>query len=110
MLGEHMLLSDEERRQQAVDSLHILDTPPDERIDRVTRLAQELFQVPMVSVTLIDRERQWRKSEIGLGVLKLRARILSVTRLSAEAEASSSKTLPRTVNSPPILSWPAILT
>lgn len=67
MLGEHMLLSDEERRQQAVDSLHILDTPPDERIDRVTRLAQELFQVPMVSVTLIDRERQWRKSEIGLG-------------------------------------------
>lgn len=62
-----MLLSDEERRQQAIESLHILDTPPDERIDRVTRLAQELFQVPMVSVTLMDHDRQWRKSEIGLG-------------------------------------------
>lgn len=45
----------------------MLDTPPDARVERVTRLAQELFDVPMVSVTLIDRDRQWRKSQIGLG-------------------------------------------
>ncbi|MGP6174372.1 PP2C family protein-serine/threonine phosphatase [Corynebacterium sp. A21] len=45
----------------------ILDTPPDERVDRVARLAKEMFGVPMVSVSLIDRDRQWRKSEIGLG-------------------------------------------
>lgn len=58
---------DDERRQRAVEALGVLDTPPDARVDRVTRLAQELFDVPMVSVTLIDRDRQWRKSEIGLG-------------------------------------------
>jgi len=57
---------DEERRQRALDALKILDTPPDERIDRVTRLAQEIFDVPMVVVSLIDRDRQWRKSVIGL--------------------------------------------
>jgi hypothetical protein len=58
---------DDERRQRAIEALGLLDTGPDERVDRVTRLAQELFDVPMVSVTLLDRDRQWRKSQIGLG-------------------------------------------
>lgn len=57
----------DEKRQRAVEALGVLDTPPDARVDRVTRLAQELFDVPMVSVTLIDHDRQWRKSQIGLG-------------------------------------------
>lgn len=57
----------EQQRQQALDAMKILDTPPDERVDRITRLAQELFDVPMVSVTLLDRDRQWSKSGIGLG-------------------------------------------
>lgn len=60
-------LFDDDRRQRAIEALGILDSRPDERVDRVTRLAQELFDVPMVSVTLIDRDRQWRKSQIGLG-------------------------------------------
>lgn len=56
----------EQRRQAALDAMNVLDTPPDERIDRVTRLAKELFDVPMVAVNLIDRDRQWSKSRIGL--------------------------------------------
>lgn len=58
---------DERRRQQALEELGILDTPRDERVDRVARLAQQMFGVPMVSVSLLDGDRQWRKSEIGLG-------------------------------------------
>ena len=58
---------DDEKRQRAIEELGILDTPPDARVDRVTRLAQELFDVPMVSVTLMDGDRQFRKAEIGLG-------------------------------------------
>ena len=58
---------DDERRQRAIEALGVLDTPPDERVDRVARLAQEMFGVPMVSVTLIDRDRQFRKAQIGLG-------------------------------------------
>jgi hypothetical protein len=57
---------EEATRQAALDAMGILDTPPDERVDRVTRLAKEMFGVPMVSVSLIDRNRQWRKSQIGL--------------------------------------------
>jgi len=58
---------DDVARQRAIEAIGILDTPRDERIDRITRIAQEMFDVPMVSVTLLDRDRQWRKSEIGLG-------------------------------------------
>lgn len=57
----------EERRHQALLALGVLDTPPDDRIDRVARLARDFFGVPMVSVTLLDGARQWRKSQIGLG-------------------------------------------
>ncbi|MBI9113851.1 PP2C family protein-serine/threonine phosphatase [Sanguibacter suaedae] len=56
----------EAQRLRALQSLDVLDTPREERFDRVTRLAQRVFDVPMVSVTLIDEDRQWRKSFVGL--------------------------------------------
>lgn len=56
----------EQRRQSAVEALEILDTEPEDRFDRITRMAQQLFDVPMVSITLLDDERQWRKSHLGL--------------------------------------------
>jgi hypothetical protein len=65
--SEDAVRFDEGARQRALDALGILDTPREERFDRIARLAQELFGVPMVGVTFIDRDRQWRKSEIGLG-------------------------------------------
>ncbi|EEW50124.1 hypothetical protein HMPREF0290_1264 [Corynebacterium efficiens YS-314] len=64
---EERRVIDEEKRQAALDAMGVLDTPPDERVERVVRLAQDLFRVPMVSVSLIDRDRQWRKAQIGLG-------------------------------------------
>ncbi|MDR7329656.1 PP2C family protein-serine/threonine phosphatase [Corynebacterium guangdongense] len=61
---------DEQKRQAALDALHILDTPADERLDRVTRLAKELLDVPIVALNFIDHDRQWTKSQIGLGPVK----------------------------------------
>jgi diguanylate cyclase (GGDEF)-like protein len=58
---------DEElRRQSSLESLRILDTPREDRFDRITRLAQRLFTVPSALVTLIDRDRQWFKSAVGI--------------------------------------------
>lgn len=57
----------EAARLQALQSFNILDTPPEERFDRITRLAQQVFQVPIALVSLIDAERQWFKSRQGLG-------------------------------------------
>ena len=47
-------------------SLEILDTAPEERFDRITRIAQRLFDVPIALVSLIDQDRQWFKSRVGL--------------------------------------------
>lgn len=57
--------ANEQARQNALDELDILDTPREERFDRVTRLAQHLFDVESVIVSLIDRDREWFKSVAG---------------------------------------------
>ncbi|MDH5511591.1 MAG: response regulator [Gammaproteobacteria bacterium] len=59
---------DENQRLSALRSLAILDTPAEERFDRITRIAQRLFDVPIVLVSLVDAERQWFKSRVGLDV------------------------------------------
>lgn len=59
---------DEEMRIEALRSLDILDTPAEERFDRLTRLARRLFDVPIALVSLIDHNRQWFKSAAGLDV------------------------------------------
>ena len=56
----------ESERLSALDSFQILDTPPEERFDRLTRLASKLFGVPIALVSLVDAERQWFKSKVGL--------------------------------------------
>lgn len=59
---------DESTRIATLQSLKVLDTPPEERFDRLTRLAARLFNVPIALVSLIDTNRQWFKSCIGLPV------------------------------------------
>ena len=46
----------------------IIDTPPEERFDRITRLAQKIFRTSMVTISLLDARRQWFKSRIGVAV------------------------------------------
>jgi diguanylate cyclase (GGDEF)-like protein len=53
-------------RLAALQDLGILDTEPEESFDRFTRLATDLLKVPVSLVSLIDRDRQFFKSECGL--------------------------------------------
>jgi sigma-B regulation protein RsbU (phosphoserine phosphatase) len=55
-------------RLRALWSLKLLDTPPDERFDRITRLLAHMFQAPMAYISLVDADRQWFKSSCGMGV------------------------------------------
>lgn len=57
---------DEQVRLSRLFDLGILDTPPDDELDRVTRLARKLFDVDIALVSLIDEKRQWFKSAAGL--------------------------------------------
>jgi phosphoribosyl 1,2-cyclic phosphodiesterase/CheY-like chemotaxis protein len=57
---------DEERRMASLRATRILDTAPEERFDRITRLAAALFNVPIALISLVDENRQWFKSSYGL--------------------------------------------
>ena len=57
---------DEECRLDCLAQYEILDTPDEERFDRVTGIAAHLFDMPIALVSLIDRNRQWFKSRVGL--------------------------------------------
>ena len=55
-------------RLEALRALRILDTAPEERFDRITRIACKAFDVPIALVSIVDRDRQWFKSRQGLEV------------------------------------------
>lgn len=56
-----------ETRLQSLAALRLLDTPREERFDRIVRLTQRMFDVPTVVVSLIDERRQYNKAEVGVG-------------------------------------------
>lgn len=61
-------MQEEISRLSTLKSLDILDTDPDTRFDRLTRIAKRMFNVPIAVVSLVDEDRQWFKSCIGLDV------------------------------------------
>ncbi|WAC74332.1 sensor domain-containing diguanylate cyclase [Roseateles sp. SL47] len=60
------LPTNEDARVATLRVLQILDTDPDERFDRITRMARRIFQVPIALVSLVDADRLWFKSSQGL--------------------------------------------
>ncbi|MBL6080727.1 EAL domain-containing protein [Belnapia sp. T18] len=56
----------EATRLEALRQLDLLDTPPSEAFDRITRMAAQLFRLPIAAVSLTDLDRQWFKSRIGV--------------------------------------------
>lgn len=56
----------EDARLDALVRLNLLDTPPSETFDRITRTASQLFGLPIAAVSLTDSTRQWFKSRVGV--------------------------------------------
>ncbi|KTD49486.1 fused adenylate cyclase/two component hybrid sensor/regulator [Legionella rubrilucens] len=56
----------EEERLAALYELQILDTPPEERFDRIVNLAVGFLRVPIGYIALIDAHRQWFKARCGI--------------------------------------------
>jgi len=56
---------DEERRQRAVASLGLLEDGPQERFDRITRLAHTIFGTSMAAITVVDGDRAWFPGQHG---------------------------------------------
>ena len=60
--------NDEDRRLAATRSLGLWKTPPEERFDRVVRVAAAAFDVPIALIALMERDREWFKSCYGLEI------------------------------------------
>lgn len=68
MAGATQLDVNEKRRVEAVRSLELMDTDPEDRFDRICRLVQEFLKVPVAYIALLDDERQFFKAECGMGI------------------------------------------
>jgi PAS domain S-box-containing protein len=60
------MLRNEAERLASLRALKLLDTPAEERFDRITRLAKSIFDTDIALVSLVDENRQWFKSNQGL--------------------------------------------
>lgn len=60
--------ADESARLAALRELLLLDTPPEQRFDRIVQFAAEEFEVPIAILSLVDENRQWFKASVGIDV------------------------------------------
>lgn len=61
------LPSNERKRLSVLNDYDVLDSPPEVAFDDMTRLAAQICQTPVALISLIDQDRQWFKSALGLG-------------------------------------------
>lgn len=59
---------DEADRVADLHRFEVLDTPPDIELDQITRLAAQICGTPIALITLVDSDRQWFKSKIGITI------------------------------------------
>ena len=56
----------EAERQQALEQYNLLDSLPEQAFDDITTLAAHICNTPIALVSLVDRDRQWFKSKVGI--------------------------------------------
>lgn len=61
----------EAARLNALRDLKLLDTPPSESFDRLTRMASRLLGAPVSTISLTDGDRQWFKSKVGVDLQEI---------------------------------------
>src|SRR5688572_13144051 len=64
------MVTDEARRLKALHQYRILDTDPEQAFDDLTLLAAQVCGTPIALISLVDEDRQWFKSRIGVRELE----------------------------------------
>jgi len=76
----------EDNRLRALERHDILDTPSESEYDDIVQLAASLCGVPVALISLVDRERQWFKANVGLPGVTETARCISFCTFAIEQE------------------------
>lgn len=63
---DYPIPADEDQRLRDLERFLLLDSGPDPHFDRITRLASEIIGTPIALISLVDRQRQWFLSRVGL--------------------------------------------
>jgi len=63
-----VLVKDEVVRTQALQQYEVLDTLPDPALDDITRLTAQICGTPVAAISLVDADRIWFKSRVGIEV------------------------------------------
>ena len=66
-----MAEASESLRLELLRQYRILDTPPEEAFDELTRLASEICLTPVSLISFVDQDRLWLKSRFGLDMAEL---------------------------------------
>ena len=70
MTNEDIAPAKEVLRIKALQKYQILDTPPDGSFTHIVELASKILNVPIAIISLVDTDRIWFKSAIGVGDVK----------------------------------------
>jgi anti-sigma regulatory factor (Ser/Thr protein kinase) len=65
-MGEDIVVANEAERLKALRQYRILDTKPEQAFDDLTLIASQICGVPIALISLVDEDRQWFKSRVGL--------------------------------------------
>lgn len=60
------LPANEQERLALLYQLLLLDTPPEQRLDKIVEFAASEFNVPICLISLVDSNRQWFKARVGI--------------------------------------------
>jgi diguanylate cyclase (GGDEF)-like protein len=75
LVGTCCIPDNEAQRLRALRSYDVLDTEPEPEFDALTRVAAHAFAVPIAVVAMVDSDRLWFKSKLGLAVPQLDRKI-----------------------------------
>ena len=79
------MIADEARRLKALRRYRILDTDPERAFDDLTLLASQICGTPIALISLVDEDRQWFKSRVGVAVIETSRAVSFCTHAIAQS-------------------------
>jgi len=103
----------ESERIDSLRSYLVLDTDSEEEIDSLTQLASDICETPISLVSLVDNDRQWFKSKVGLDVSETSRDVSfcahAITEIDDLFIVEDSRTDPRFFDNPLVTNKPLVI-